>query len=345
MDGLPFGYEVFAGNRNDATTVEEIVEVMEERHGKASRVWVMDRGMVSDENLEFFRDRGIRYLVGASKSMLRKFEKELLSKDWEEVMDGLKVRACAGSDGKEIFVLCRSRNRCEKEKAMHERFEKRIVEALERIQKRLNRARKKVDAMKISRQIGRILERNQRAAGLFEIQVEETGGPGAGMILQWSRREKWAEWATLSEGCYMLRTNLVDRSAVDLWKTYMHLTDVEDSFRTIKTCLDLRPVWHQTTERVQAHILVAFLAYATWKTLQKWSERAGLGSSVRTLLGAVSNLQATDVILQTTNGREIRIPSVSAPEKALAVLLQRLGLSVPRRLAPPGWILQNDREM
>jgi len=126
--------------------------------------------------------------------------------------------------------------------------------------------------------------------------------------------------------------------ADELWKTYIQLTDVEAAFRTIKTGLSLRPIWHQTQERVEAHILVAFLAYTAWKTIQKWSERAGLGSSVTTLLERMREIQTTDVILPTTSGREIRLSCVSTPGQPLRVLLQRLGLNVPKRLNAPRWI-------
>ncbi len=344
-DGLPFGYEVFAGNTADSTTVEKIVKTMEARHGKARRIWVMDRGMVSEENIEFLQKREARYIVGTPKSMLRKFEKDLLAKEWETIRDGIEVRKCAGPDETETFVLCRSRDRKEKEKAMHERFVTRIEESLTKLQGRLVKRKKKADALEVSRQIGRILQKSSRGAGFFDIDLKEDSDQPCGLKLEWTRRKERNEWAELSEGCYLLRTNVTEMSATELWRTYIGLTDVEDSFRTIKTCLDLRPIWHKKQRRVEAHILVAFLAYATWKTIQKWSERAGLGSSVKTLLEAIRSLQATDVILPTKGGREIRISCISTAEKPLQTLLQRLGLSVPRRLAAPTWSPKANPEM
>lgn len=337
-DGLPFGYEVFAGNTGDATTVEEIVEKIEARHGRAKRIWVMDRGMVSDENIAFLQNRKARFIVGTPKSMLRRFEQDLLAKDWEAVHEGVDVRLCEGPDGKELFVLCRSRDRREKERAMHERFVTRIEAALIKLKERLSRRRVKASMFQVSSQIGRLLQKNSRGAGFFEIDLQNDPTHPCGLRLDWTRRKDRNEWAKLSEGCYLLRTNVTGMSAAELWRKYIGLTDVEDSFRTIKTNLNLRPIWHQKQNRVEAHILVAFLAFATWKTIQKWSERAGLGSSVKTVIDTLRGLKATDVILPTTGGREIRLSCVSTPGKPLGVLLQRLGLTVPKRLAAPAWI-------
>ncbi len=132
--GLPLGYEIFEGNRHDVTTVEEMVKAIETKYGKASRVWVMDRGMTSEDNVEFLKQEGRRYILGTPKSMLRRFEKELLNQEWKQVHEGLEVRLCPAPEGEEVFILCRSAERRKKEKAMHERFEKRIEEGLKKIQ-------------------------------------------------------------------------------------------------------------------------------------------------------------------------------------------------------------------
>lgn len=348
-DGIPFGYEIFPGNKNDSKTVEKIVQTMEERHGKANRIWVMDRGMVSEKNIAFLQKReGVRYIVGTPKSALKKVEKELLSEDWTSVRDGLEVRLCAGPEAAEAFILCRSRDRRAKEEAMHERFRLRIEESLRKMESGLSSSRCKkarLDRLEIGKRIGRILGKNSRAAGLFDIRVEEAAERRSGWRISWTEKKEWQEWARRTEGCYLLRTNITDMPPDDLWKMYIQLTDVEAAFRTIKTGLSLRPFWHKTKKRVEAHILVAFLAYAAWKTIQKWSERAGLGSSVPTLLESLRSIQVTDVILPTTAGREIRLCCVSTPNKPVAVLLQRLGLSVPKRLAAPRWITPEDPQM
>jgi transposase len=338
-EGLPVGYEVFEGNRHDSKTLKEIVEVMETKYGKARRIWVLDRGMVSEENLQFMRDRQGRYIVGTSKSMLPSFEQALLEKGWAEVEAGVEVKLCPGPDGQETFILCRSAARREKEKAMHERFEKRIEESLITLAARLAKAKRKPDRSQVERQIGRILGKNSRAAGLFEVKVHKVkrGGVKGFLKVTWTKRETWRQWAELSEGCYILRTNLMGWSPEDLWKTYIQLTQAESAFRTEKSELNLRPIWHHHEERVQAHILFSFLAYAMWKTLEQWMARCGLGNGPRTVIEEFDRIKTNDVILPTSTGREIRIRCVTTPDESQRILLGRLGLTLPIRLGEPKW--------
>ena len=334
-DGYPLGYEVFDGNRIDVTTVEEIVEAMEKRYGKASRVWVMDRGMVSEDNLKWLREGKRRYLVGTPRSELKKWERELVDRDgWQDVRDGLEVKICPGPDGEESFLLCRSVDRQTKEKAMHERFRKRIEERLESLGRRLENARKAANLSQVERQIGRVLERNRRAAGAFRIQVKKDVKRASGLRLRWSIKEEWSEWAQLTEGTYILRSNVTDWSAEELWRTYIQLSEAEAAFRIQKSDLKIRPIWHQRQDRVQAHILVCFLAFALWKTLEGWQKRAGLGSSPRTVLEEMRGIQSVDVVLPLEDDREMRLRCVVRPDKAQAALLDRLGLELPRRLRP-----------
>ena len=334
-DGYPLGYEVFAGNRVDVTTVEEIVEEMEKRYGKAGRVWVMDRGMVSEDNLTWLREGGRRYLVGTPKSELRKWERELLDqRGWKDVREGLEVKICLGPDGDEAFLLCRSADRRTKEKGMHERFRERIRKGLESLGRRLKQARKAGNRSQVERQIGRLLERNRRAAGAFRIQVRKDPRRPSGLRLQWSVKEEWSEWAQLTEGTYVLRSNVTDWSAEELWRTYIQLSEAEAAFRIHKSDLRIRPIWHQREDRVQAHILVCFLAFALWKTLEGWQKKAGLGSSPRTVLEEMRRIPSVDVVLPLADGREIKLRCVVRPDKAQAALLDRLGLELPRRLRP-----------
>src|SRR3989442_851316 len=251
-DGMPLGYEVFAGNRTDVTTVEEIVEAMEARYGLAQRIWVMDRGMTSEDNLEWLRETGRRYLVGTPKSELKKWAGPLAdARDWQTVRDGLEAKRCVRPDGVETFVLIRS-----------------------------------------------------------------------------------------VEGCYVLRTNVNDWSPEDLWRTYIQLTDAEAAFRIQKSELGIRPVWHQRADRVQAHILVCFLAYVLWKTLEQWQRRAGLGQSPRTIFDELRRIQSTDIVLPAEDGRELRLRCVVRPDAAQATLLDRLGLDLPQRLRLPPPVAQ-----
>src|SRR6266542_1461904 len=235
-EGMPLGYEVFAGNRTDVTTVEEIVEAMEALYGLAQRIWVMDRGMTSEDNLEWLRSGGRRYLVGTPKSELRKWARHIAAaRDWRSVRDGVEAKQCVGPDGIETFVLIRSVERREKERAMHERFARRIEAGLERLGRRVGRAHHPRDVRRLERQLGRLLERNQRAAGRYLIDFVSDPTRRAGVRLEWRPQLGWDDWARWSEGCYVLRTNVNDWSPDDLWRTYIQLTDAEAAFRIQKS--------------------------------------------------------------------------------------------------------------
>jgi len=326
-EGFPLGYELFAGNRTDVTTVEEIVKLMEKRYGKANRIWVMDRGMVSEENMELLRGEDRRYILGTLRGQLKKYESELLKADWKEVQSGLEVKRVESPDGKEVFILCRSRDRAEKEKAMHDRFEKRIEEALTRMEKSCEKRRTQVGTLE--RRIGRLLGKNSRAAGLFDVRVEK--GPTGGAKVIWTKRQDWRDWSRLSEGCYLLRSNIRDWSPEELWKAYIQLTEAEAAFRLHKSDLSVRPIWHQKEERVRAHILVCFLAYVLWKTLGRRCRDAGLGDEPRKVFGEISQIKLTDVILPTRKGKEIKLRCIEAPSRHQAILLQHLKLNLPKR--------------
>ena len=335
-EGMPVGYELFAGNRTDVTTVEEIVEKMEMRFGAAQRIWVMDRGMTSADNLKWLRETGRRYLVGTAKGELRKWAREIATTDdWRQVRDGVEAKQCLGPDGHETFLLVRSVERREKERAMHDRFGRRIEEGLARIARRVEHARRALDVRSLERQLGRLLERNPRAAARYAIEFVVDARRPAGVRLEWSARREWDDWARWSEGCYVLRTNVADWTPEDLWRTYIQLTEAEAAFRIHKSDLSLRPIWHQRADRVRAHILVCFLAYVLWKTLEQWQRRAGLGQSPRTILEELRRIQSTDVVLPTTDGRELRLRCVVRPDPAQAALLDRLGLELPQRLRIP----------
>jgi hypothetical protein len=294
--GMPLGYEVFAGNRADVTTLQEIVETMERR-----------------------------YIVGTPKSMLKQFERELLSEDWHAIREGLEVKLCPSPDGQETFVLCRSRDRREKEKAMHDRFQQRIEEGLKRIEASCQRQRQ--DPLAVAQRLGRLMGQNSRAAGLFQTEVKTATDGRA--ILTWKKIESWRNWAALSEGCYLLRSNVANWSDEDLWKAYIQLTEAEAAFRIHKSDLVLRPIWHQKEERVLAHILVCFLAYVLWKTLGQMCQRAGLGHEPRRLFEELGKIQLVDVVLPTRQGTEIRRRCITQLTGHQAILLAHLRLNLP----------------
>jgi len=337
-EGVPLGYEIFDGNRTDVTTVEEIVSTMERRFGRSNRVWVMDRGMTSEDNIAWFWQTKRRFLVGTPKAELKKWEQQILEeKDWRVVRDGLEVKLCAGPDGRETFVLCRSAERRKKEEAMHEKFAAHIEEGLQSLKRRLDKSKKKVGRSSVDRQIGRLLQRNSRAAARFTIEVTDDATRACRLSLSWSTNSAWQQWAAATEGCYILRTNITDWTPEALWQTYIQLTEAEAAFRIQKSQLSIRPVWHQKKERVQAHIFVCFLAHVLWKTLEQWQARAGLGNSPRTLIDELATIQTADVVLPTAEQppRELRVRCVVRPAQAQQLLLDRLGLRLPDRLRPP----------
>jgi len=308
---------------------------MEKKYGQARRTWVMDRGMVSEENLEQLRARGATYLVGTPKAMLRKFERELTDKGWSEIRPGVEVKLCAAPDGTaETYVLCRSTARREKETAIRQRFRKRLEKGLAKLQEsaRTGRLRNATTALV---RMGRLLERYRRAAKLFDVNVAEMPDPQkAGRVkldIAITVHEDRAEWADLSEGCYLLRTNLPPDTPDQLWKTYIGLTQIEDAFRVGKHDLDLRPIFHHKQDRTQAHILVCFLALTLWRTLQQWMSSCALGTAPRKLLEEMAQVHSMDVVLPTGAGQELRLRLVNRPEPRLAILLQHLGLPLPNR--------------
>jgi transposase len=330
-EGYPLGYEVFEGNRNDATTVQEIVTTMEQRYGQGQRIWVMDRGMIKPANLEWLAARGCRYIVGTPKGELKTFAEKVTSGVWETVRPGLEVQRLVGTEGQDTFLLCRSAERVVKERAMRQRFERRIEEGLGKIAAACAKRRCKLGV--VERRVGRLLALNSRAARLFLVNVSERDDDGS--VLTWSKRPVPSDWANQSDGCYVLRTNVADWSGAEIWRAYIQLTDAEAAFRIEKSDLKLRPVWHQRGDRVEAHILVCFLAYVLRKTLEGWSERAGLGQSPGKLLEEFARIQSTDVVLPTTDGREVRLRCVVQPDRAQKILLDHLGLDLPQRLSLP----------
>jgi transposase len=332
FDGFPLGYEVFAGNTHDARTLQTIVATMEARHGMLGRVWITDRGMASAENLAWLRQTGRRYIIGAPKSELKKFGCELAHPDgWRTVQEGVEVKLAHHPETDETVIVCRSADRRSKEKAMHDKFSARIEAALERLAARVARAKRRLDPAPVNRQIGRILQQNQRAAARFIIVLEPDTCP-AGFRVRVTCNTAFDDWAALSEGAYLLRSNITDWSDQQLWKAYIQLTQAEAAFRIHKDQLKLRPIWHQREDRVQAHILVCFLAFVLWKSLEMWQQRAGLGNSPRTILEELARIQSHDVVLPTATHGQIRLRCVTQPDPAQAALLDRLGIVLPKRM-------------
>ena len=341
-EGFPFSYETFDGNRADVSTMETILRMVERKYGKARRIWVMDRGIVSEENLAAIRKRGGQYLVGTPRSQMKQLEAELLKDDWSRVRPEVEVKQVAIPQGEETYILCRTTSRKEKEKAIRKRFSTRMELALERLQKTIAAGRLK-DRNKMERRLGKIQARHSQVHDLYEVALRDTP---EGVRLFWEIKKERKSWRDLREGAYMLRTNLSAGSAEEFWSKYMQLTEAEACFRVLKSELSIRPLFHQKEPRVKAHVMVAFLGYALWVTLKHSLKRrpaivpqpsvSGVDHaeplSPMKALALLSTLQSADIVLPTTDGRQIRLRRVTEPTTEQKSLLRQLGLSLPERL-------------
>jgi transposase len=339
-DGFPFSYETFNGNRADVSTMETMLRMVERKYGKARRIWVFDRGVVSEENLAAIRKRSGQYLVGTPRSQMRQFEQELLKEDWTQVRPDVEVKKVAIPNGQETYILCRTTGRQQKEKAIRNRFSARMEDALKRLAKAIEAGRLK-DRNKMERRLGRIQASYPHVNELYEIALRNTA---EGIRLQWSMNEERKRWRGLREGAYMLRTNIEAGTAEELWSRYMQLTEAESSFRALKSELSVRPLFHQLESRVKAHVMVAFLGYALWVTL-KHLLKARTASVPQTASGPdypqplsalkalalLSTLHSADIVLPTTDGREIRLRRITEPTAEQKSLLQQLDLALPER--------------
>jgi len=333
-EGLPLAYEVFAGNRADVTTVEEIVRAMEEKYGQAKRIWVLDRGMVSEENIEFLRQHQAQYIVGTPKAQLRRFEAALLeNQDWKQVRPGVEVKLLPHPDGqgREQFVLCRSQARREKEKAMLARQEERLWQKLWEIHQSLQK--KPAPAGKIERRVGKWLGRYPAADQLFEVEAQLNQQKQA-CALNVACLVDRSQWARQAHGAYLLRTNCAEQDPAKIWEWYLQLQQAEAAFRCAKSDLSLRPIFHYKAERVEAHILVCFLSLALWRVLEQWMKGKGLGTCARQLVAELATIKSLDVVLPVKAGEnvsELRLRTVARPDRMVAELLQRLGLHLPEQ--------------
>jgi transposase len=345
-EGFPFSYETFDGNRADVSTMETILRMVERKYGKARRIWVFDRGIVSEENLQAIRRRGGRYLVGTPRSQMKQFEAELLNKEnWTQVGPEVEVKKMAIPQGEETYILCRTTGRQEKEKAIRGRFSASMEKALQGLKKTIATGRLK-DRNKMERRLGKIQARHPQVNDLYAVDLRETA---EGVRLFWQIKEDRQAWRESREGAYLLRTNLEAQTAEELWSKYMQLTEAEAAFRTLKSELSIRPLFHQKEPRVKAHVMVAFLGYALWVTLKHWLKRrpaivpkaslSGVDNaqafSPSKALALLSTLQSADIVLPTTDGREIRLRRVTEPDAEQKSLLHQLGLSLPDRLQFP----------
>ncbi|HEY6371090.1 MAG TPA: IS1634 family transposase [Candidatus Sulfotelmatobacter sp.] len=338
-EGFPFSYETFDGNRTDVSTMETILRMVERKYGKARRIWVFDRGIVSEENLQAIRKRGGQYLTGTPRSQMKQFEAELLKDEWTRVRPEVEVRKVAIPQGEETYILCRTAGRKEKEKAIRSRFSNSMEKALKALEKTIVTGRLK-DRNKMERRLGKIQARHPQVNDLYDVALRDTA---EGVRLFWQIKEDRKNWRESREGAYLLRTNLPAETAEQLWSKYMQLTEAETSFRALKSELSIRPLFHQLEPRVKAHVMVAFLGYALWVTLkhllkrrpamQPKSSESGVDNtgplSPMRAIALLSTLQSADIVLPTTDGRQIRLRHITEPTPEQKFLLHQLGITLP----------------
>jgi transposase len=346
-DGFPVYHEVFAGNTNDAVAFPQIVETMESRFGTARRVWVLDRGIASKENLDFLRGRAQSFLVGTPRSRLSEFEAELCTRDWQHVRPYVEVKTVR-RDG-QTFVLARSVQRRAKEKAIRRRQLLGLHGDIRKLADAVSSGRLK-NADKALERVGRLRERWPAASRFVFVEVNRDAQGRASSVI--GRYDKGKLRAALArDGAYLLLSDKTEWSAQELWSTYIQLTRAEDAFRAMKSNLRLRPMWHQRSERITAHVLVCVLAYALWKALAHMLINAGLKTRIRkkepdgadsgppdrpmspaVALKTLHDVQIGDILLETVDGRKLRLRRVARPNAEQAEIITALGLELPERI-------------
>jgi transposase len=313
-EGFPVAYEVFDGDTADVTTLEEIVDKIESKYGMKGRVWVFDRGVVSEDNLQELRQRGAYYLVGTPRRKLANFERELLEGDWQEVAGKPGVRVQLVEEGGETFVLARSTERAKKESAMLRSQLVRLHRSLRRLHRIVATGRLK-DTSKIERRLGRLEERYPQGWSMLSAVEHHRGR------LLWSWNKARLRGAKLRQGAYLLRTNLDPMDPDVLWRQYVQLTEVEAAFRALKSELAIRPIWHRIQRRVEAHILVAFLGYCLWIYLKQKLKMVAESITPARALESLRSILMVEVWFRLRDGRHLCLPRITEPEKQQALLL------------------------
>ena len=334
-EGFPFAFEVMDGNRRDVTTLEDMLQMVEAKYGVARRVWVFDRGVVSEKNLKLLRKRKMPYVCGTPRSALKNFEKELTSKDWERVKEEVEIHRMRRLSGEETYLLVRSAGRRLKENAMRELKMKRLEKSLIGLANQVKKGRLQ-DEKKIHFKAGQILGHYPSVASLYTIDIKQASHKRLELI--WSHHKEKLHWKEITSGTYLIRTNLSDVELNKLWEIYTQLTEAEAAFRAIKSELMIRPVWHQKKERVQAHILVAFLGYALWVTLKHSLKGSShlhpydYDFSPWKALTSLSRIKSGDIVLPVTDGSILRLRRVSTPDPEEKALLEALKITLPEKL-------------
>jgi transposase len=348
-EGFPLAHFTLAGNTHDVQTVERMVRAVEQRFGRAQRVWVMDRGMISKETLRFLNKDGRRYLLATRRSELKKFQKKLTRSGWERLPDNPDVEVQIFRRRKVYYLLARSKPRRRKERAMRRKQRRGLAKAVRKLQRRVAAGRLK-SRDKILEAVGRLQARFPKARPFVSLTVAPQGPP---LVACTWKIDKFK--ATLAaDGAYLLRSNREGWSAEEFWETYIQLTVVERAFRVLKSELLLRPVWHHYSGRVEAHVMICVLAYALWKTLDHLAKQAKLQTLIKkpadprygqavpkprpmtpqVILRELAKIKLGDIHLETTEGQQLVLSRVARPDAEQARILAALKLQLPERLSP-----------
>jgi transposase len=348
-DGFPLAHFTLKGNTQDLATVEQVVIAVERRFGRVQRVWVMDRGMLSAQTLQFLKHSGRQYLLGLRRSALKRFASQLQTRRGWQRLPEHEVEVKLVRRGRQQYLLARSRPRRKKERAMRRRQRRGLAEGLRKLQARVAQGKLK-NRDTILQRLGRLQERYPKARPFVSVVVAKKGKPAVG----WNWDVARFRAALAADGAYVLQSNRAGWTAEQFWQTYMQLAVAEKAFRVLKSELCLRPVWHQYSGRVQAHVFVCVLAYALWKTLDHLAKEAGLQTlihkpaerrygqavpkprpmSPEVILRELGRLAIGDILLQTTDGRQLSLRRVARPDVEQKRILAALKLELPERLSP-----------
>jgi transposase len=331
-EGLPLTYEVLAGNTADCTTLSDFLARIERLYGQSERVWVMDRGVPTEQALAAMRASSapVRYLVGTPKGRLTKLEKAFLDQPWTTVREALQVKLLKQPE--ELYVLARSQPRMLKERRMRQRRLKVLWQRLKQL-----RQQPRLSRDQLLLKLGAAKKEAGRAWNLVQIDLPETNQPVTENTFHFSLRKQRLRQARRREGRYLLRSNLVGEDPAELWRYYIQLTEVEQAFKELKSDLAIRPIYHQSDERIEAHIFVAFLAYCLQVTLKQRLRALAPGLTPRAVIEELSGIQMVDVCVPTTDGRRLLLSRYTQPEPEQQLLLQRLKWTLPAQ--PPPRIL------
>ena len=327
-EGFPLAYEVMPGNTSDKTTLKDFLQKIETQYGKSERVWVMDRGIPTEETLEQMRhsDPPVCYLVGTPKGRLTALEKSFLDKPWQNARESVQVKLLPQEE--ELYVLAKSEKRVHKERAMRRRKLKKLWKRLHELH------RQQPTRDQLLMKLGAAKKEAGRAYFLVEIRLPEDEEDLKTNGFDFSLRKNKLRQVRRREGRYLLRSNLTQTDPAQLWQYYIQLTEIEQAFKELKGDLSIRPIYHQLDERIEAHIFVAFVAYCLQVTLKQRARALAPGLTPRAVLEKFAVLQMVDVHLPTTDGRHLILPRYTQPEKDLRLSLTQLKLELPPQPPP-----------